>query len=247
MINGTQLTLADVDDEYKAFVDKFKSKKTTDDCYTPPEIYEAILGWVVKEYGIDREKVVRPFWPGGDYKRFDYPEGCTVVDNPPFSIISQICKTYIASGIRFFLFSPYLTCVGGGTEACHIITGGAITYENGAVIGTAFITNLEDGIARACPELGKIIKETDERLRKEKTRELPKYSYPDNVLTAAMLGYIAKHGVELKIWNGTFLRALDDQRAKGKTIFGGGVFIIREGSGREGSGREGSGREGSGA
>ena len=26
--------------EYEAFVDKFKEAKTTDDCYTPPEIYD---------------------------------------------------------------------------------------------------------------------------------------------------------------------------------------------------------------
>lgn len=26
--------------EYEAFVDKFKPKKTTDDCYTPPDVYD---------------------------------------------------------------------------------------------------------------------------------------------------------------------------------------------------------------
>lgn len=63
-----QLTLADIDQEYKEYVEKFKPKKTTDDCYTPANVYEAVLGWVVKEYGIDPEKVVRPFWPGGTSK-----------------------------------------------------------------------------------------------------------------------------------------------------------------------------------
>ena len=28
--------------EYEAFVDKFKPKLTTDDCYTPPEVYEVV-------------------------------------------------------------------------------------------------------------------------------------------------------------------------------------------------------------
>lgn len=32
-----QLTLEEASEEYKAFVDKFKPKLTTDDCYTPPE------------------------------------------------------------------------------------------------------------------------------------------------------------------------------------------------------------------
>ena len=63
-----QLTLADVDAEYAAFVEKFKPKKTTDDCYTPQNIYEAVLRWAVKEYGIDPENIVRPFWPGGTSK-----------------------------------------------------------------------------------------------------------------------------------------------------------------------------------
>ena len=32
-------------EEYQAFADKFKPKKTTDDCYTPPNIYEAVKTW----------------------------------------------------------------------------------------------------------------------------------------------------------------------------------------------------------
>lgn len=47
--------------EYQVFTDKFKPKKTTDDCYTPDNVYEAVLGWAVEEFGIPREKVVRPF------------------------------------------------------------------------------------------------------------------------------------------------------------------------------------------
>ena len=30
---------------YDEFVDKFKPKLTTDDCYTPPLVYEAVLKW----------------------------------------------------------------------------------------------------------------------------------------------------------------------------------------------------------
>ena len=98
-LKNQQLSFSDVNDEYKRFVDKFKPNKTTDDCYTPDNVYNAVLDWVVHEYGIDRGKVVRPFWPGGDYERYDYPEGCAVVDNPPFSIISKICRDYQDNGI----------------------------------------------------------------------------------------------------------------------------------------------------
>ena len=225
MLIDNQMTLADISPEYQAFVDKFKPKKTTDDCYTPPKIYEAILDWCIERYGFSREQVVRPFWPGGDYLRYDYPEDCVVVDNPPFSILTQICRDYLRAGIKYFLFSPCLTCFGGGLPQAHIITAHAITYENGARVDTAFVTNLEDCIARSAPDLAAIIKKTDEELRKETTRELPKYTYPDNVVTAAMLRYMASHGVEFTVTKGQFIRSLDHQDQAGKAIYGGGYLI----------------------
>ena len=30
-------------DDYDGFVEKFKPKKTTDDCYTPPAVYDYVL------------------------------------------------------------------------------------------------------------------------------------------------------------------------------------------------------------
>lgn len=50
---------------YKQFVDKFKPKQTTDDCYTPGPVYNAVLKWAAKEYGFEPNRAVRPFWPGG--------------------------------------------------------------------------------------------------------------------------------------------------------------------------------------
>ena len=52
---------------YDEFVEKFKPKKTTDDCYTPPAVYEAVKDWVVKEYGLEGKEIVRPFYPGGGF------------------------------------------------------------------------------------------------------------------------------------------------------------------------------------
>lgn len=94
-----QLTLDD-NPEYSAFVEKFKPKKTTDDCYTPENIFEAVAAWACKEYGFDPVQIVRPFWPGGDYERFDYPDGCVVLDNPPFSILAEICVFYNEHSLR---------------------------------------------------------------------------------------------------------------------------------------------------
>lgn len=40
------MTLFD-NEEYTEFVDKFKPKLTTDDCYTPPLVYDAVRDWAV--------------------------------------------------------------------------------------------------------------------------------------------------------------------------------------------------------
>jgi hypothetical protein len=69
--------LFDDNPEYDAFTEKFKPKKTTDDCYTPPLVYDAIQDWACSEYGIDPACIVRPFYPGGDYERFDYPDAAS--------------------------------------------------------------------------------------------------------------------------------------------------------------------------
>lgn len=61
---------------YEEFVEKFKPKKTTDDCYTPPVVYDAVAEWVASEYGVNRDNFVRPFYPGGDYENYDYEKNC---------------------------------------------------------------------------------------------------------------------------------------------------------------------------
>lgn len=35
---------------YEEFVGKFKPKLTTDDCYTPENVYETVKAWAIKEY-----------------------------------------------------------------------------------------------------------------------------------------------------------------------------------------------------
>ena len=224
-----QLTLGDVDPKYQMFVDKFRPKKTTDDCYTPTNIYNLVLDWAANEYGFDRNNVVRPFWPGGDYMTFDYPEGCTVVDNPPFSILGQIINDYNRAGVKYFLFAPYLSNLSSGYKASHIITGSAITYENGADVPTAFVTNLDRYLLRSCPDLTKRIKEENEANLAKIRKRVPKYKYPVHVITAANLGYLAMWGEDLRIRKEDcyFIRQLDSQKDKKKTIFGGG-FLLSE-------------------
>ena len=216
---------------YEEFVEKFKPKKTTDDCYTPPSVYNAIRDWACKKYNIEPEKIVRPFWPGGDYEHFDYPEGCTVLDNPPFSILSKICEFYLDKGIAFFLFAPSLTALSGKKVALrmnHLICDAHIEYENGAIVRTAFVTSYGgDIVAQTAPELGEIINNTVKSLRKEKVRSLPKYEYPDNVVTAAIMQRYSHYGIDFKVRREdcALISRLNAQRQKKKGIFGGGLLL----------------------
>ena len=226
-----QINLFSDNSEYDAFVEKFKPKKTTDDCYTPPLVYEAIKDWACNEYGIDPSTIVRPFYPGGDYEHYDYPDGCTVLDNPPFSILSKICAFYLDRGIRFFLFAPSLTAF-AGRNVCmrmtHIVPDSSITYENGAVVQTAFVTNLNgDVIARTAPDLKDAIAAAMKKVLSEGKRSLPKYSYPDYVLTAAMLQRYSHYGIDFAVRKRDCINIskLDVQREKKKNIFGGGLLL----------------------
>ena len=69
-IRTEQMTLFDDNKKYEDFVDKFKPKKTTDDCYTPQAVYDAVLNWAINEYGLHSREVIRPFYPDGDYEAF---------------------------------------------------------------------------------------------------------------------------------------------------------------------------------
>ncbi|MCD8315281.1 MAG: hypothetical protein LUD44_06610 [Firmicutes bacterium] len=227
-----QIDIFEDNPEYEAFVNKFKPKPTTDDCYTPPEIYEVVLAWAAEKYNIDRAKIVRPFYPGGDYESFDYPDGCTVLDNPPFSILTKICTFYLERGIKFFLFAPTTTAFGGWDNVMrttHIITCCEIVYENGAVVPTSFVTNLGgcDVIAMTAPDLTKEVNAVSDRLRKQGKAQLPKYTYPDNIVTAAMLQRYSKYGVEFSVKRQDCMpiRQMEAQAKSKKAIYGGGLLL----------------------
>ena len=222
--------LSDDDEEYQEFLKKFEAKKTTDDCYTPDNIYDAVRDWVAEEYEIGNAAIVRPFYPGGDYKSEEYPSGCVVIDNPPFSIISEICEWYTNKKIRFFLFAPTLTLLGiMRGSANYVVCGCGVVYENGASVNTSFVTNMGNKKIVASADLREILDGENKKNLKKLPRELPKYSYPDEVLTATMLCYMAAHGVSFEISerDAHFIRALDAQKASGKGLFGSG-FLLSE-------------------
>ena len=53
--------ISEEDEEYQAFLEKFEAKKTTDDCYTPDNIYDAVKKWCIERYGLKGKKIIRPF------------------------------------------------------------------------------------------------------------------------------------------------------------------------------------------
>ena len=211
---------------YEDFVKKFERKKTTDDCLTPPGVYDAVADWVARRYGVDRATFVRPFWPDEEYTRFNYPAGCVVVDNPPFSIMAKIVDFFQARAVPFFLFAPYLSNIGigRGTGVGHVIAPATILYENGAEVPTSFVTNLDpETVAEAAPDLRAAILAADAANRAAGKKELPKYGFPPAVVTSANLGYLAVHGTAFRVRRGecAFIRKLD----AGPDIFGGGLLL----------------------
>ena len=110
----------------------------------------------------------------------------------------------------------------------HIFCDADITYENGAIVRTAFVTSYgADTVAQTAPKLGEAISAAMEKIKSERRREKGKYSYPDHVLTAAMLQKYSKYGIKMKVYRGECeaISALDEQRKKGKQIYGGGLLL----------------------
>lgn len=217
----------DGNEEYNSFIEKFEQKKTTDDCYTPDLVFDAVAEWVEHEYGVKRSDFVRPFYPGGDYTDLkQYPAGAVVVDNPPFSILSEILKYYTAQNIRFFLFAPTLTLFSSGRDLpiCYIAVQASVTYENGARVNTSFITNLDPHRVRTAPSLYAAVDKADRESSAKP--QLPKYEYPAEVLTSTRAGRWSKYGLDIRITPAELQRIneLDAQKEHGKEIFGSGFI-----------------------
>ena len=216
------------DEEYQAFLAKFQDAKTTDDCYTPPNIYEAVVSFVVKTYGVKEKDFVRPFYPNGDYQNENYPHDCVVVDNPPFSILAEIISFFEKNKIKYFLFAPTLTLFSSSSSTALPIAA-AVRYENGANVNTSFLTNLEPRNirARSCPELYALMKKANEDNLRKQQKELPRYEYDKHVVTSTMVAQFSRYGIDFVVPRDESERigGLDSQKKFGKGIFGSGFLI----------------------
>ena len=82
-------------------------------------------------------------------------------------------------------------------------------------------------MAETAPELGKAIAGAIAKIKTKTERVLPKYAYPDYIVTAAMMQRWAHYGINFSVKKKdcVFVSKLDAQSAHGKTIFGGGLLL----------------------
>jgi hypothetical protein len=211
---------------YDEFVEKFEQKLTTDDCYTPQPVYDAVLKFVGTIADLKGRRIIRPFYPGGDYENLtQYPKNSIVVDNPPFSILSNIIRFFCEHNIPFFIFAPSLTLFSAhDCDVTYIVANAPVVYENGAVVSTGFITNLiQDLRIWCCPDLREQV--IAAQPSEDKTKQ--GFIYPDNIVTSAVLGKLVAHATELKIRKVSceHIKTSDSAEEQGRSLYGGGYIM----------------------
>lgn len=204
--------------DYEAFIEKFKPLKTTDDCYTPNGIFEVVEKQVRERYkDIEKLETIRPFKPEGDYIKEDY-KNKVVIDNPPFSILSEIVNYYEKNNIKYFLFAPHNTIM--NIDAQIVLTGVTITYHNGAKVNTSFLTNLSDCKIEYASDLSRDMRNVERDNQKKKKRK--KYKYPENFIHC-VCGYdIATYKNNIKIYEDE-VQCI--KHLNGLRIYGGGYAL----------------------
>ena len=176
--------------DYESYIKKFEGKKTTDDTYTPRDVFEAVLQYVGSIFDLGGKQILRPFYPGGDYQHASYPAEGVVVDNPPFSIFKKIVKFYSTEKIPFFLFGPGMTILNIIDLCSVVVVADPIVFDNEAKIRCNFATNLfETNRITTSIELTKLLRGCKSQ---NNTNKLPLYEYPAQLLSISELQTIAR-------------------------------------------------------
>jgi len=211
--------------DYDSFVAKFTDKaKTTDDCYTPKDVYEAVVKYVGTVYDMTGKVVCRPFYPGGDYENAEYPDNGVVIDNPPFSLFTKICRFYSESNVPFFLFGPGLTIMSCCRFCTAVIVANQIKFDNGAMVKCNFASNLfGNAIVVTAPLLDDLIKACESQ---QAPKELPKYRYPIELLNVSQMQSIARGGEVFRVERAQSVIVRDlDRFTKASGLFGDHLLI----------------------
>ena len=108
----------------------------------------------------------------------------------------------------------------------YLAAGCTIVYENGAEVKTSFITDMDTSRVRTVPELWRRVEEA-KKLIVQKKESAPKYEYPDEVITAAMVQRWTRYGVDWRLPKDECMRisTLDAMKEKKKDIYGGGYLM----------------------
>lgn len=120
-----------------------------DELYTPPELYKLVKNRALELFPEYTDSdVVRPFYPGGDFENFNYPDHCIVIDNPPFSIVSYIQNIYNYRNIKYVLFNDARFLRKSQTVGCVLLHSAGIKYINCTkkCVCLGLVTNLFDGL-----------------------------------------------------------------------------------------------------
>ena len=219
--------------DYEGFIKKFEGikEKTTDDVFTPVQIYEALLNYATEKGWLKGFKtIVRPFYPNGDYTKYNYPKDCIVIDNPPFSIASKIVDFYISKNQPFILFCQSLTAgqlLNDKRPTTIILTNNKITFHNGAYINISFVAygipQLRDIAIKTAPDLALKLKMIDKNNKVSKRKT--KYNLPKNVTSTALLGKYANRYLTIKRDECIRVPNIDEMKKDGRGIYGGAILL----------------------
>lgn len=238
-ITGITREQAERHGDYKAFLERHTKNtagKNTDELYTPPAVYEAVLNWVKTNCpSIHGKRIMRPFRPGGDYKAEGY-EGAVVVDNPPFFIEHLITRWYVDHGVHFFLFCPALTLFRGSTildQLTFVAANARVEYYHNetvkAIIPTSFVTNmpdLADYQMMSAPELRDAIMQAQ---RKQKDTAKPaKTEYHPNLVTSFRLSMLSEAGIHMRVRREETLWWRKNVIKHGGFDIYGGAFVVSD-------------------
>lgn len=219
--------------DYDSFVAKFNQNapKTTDDCYTPENVYEALLDYVGSEVTpLDGLHIRRPFYPGGNFEAEveTYGPQDIVIDNPPFSILAHVLDVYIARGVRFLLFTPSKTSSCVLRRGLTVIIGYHIFFTNGAWLPISFATNLlPNVVVRTAPTLVEAIEACNKANRKEAKKDKKQVrtlAYPRNLTSVMLLNKLKAVPLEIKSAECRFTAL--------KEVYGGGLLITDDAANR---------------
>lgn len=104
---------------------------------------------------------------------------------------------------------------------CHIIVDVCITYDNGAVVNTGFLTNMSDYAIQTRPDLKEQIEKASDITRKNSNR----IEWPDEVLTFGKLAKLVNTGQDIRLTRNKlqFTRKIGDQG-----IYGAGYLMSHD-------------------